>query len=183
MIKIAAISGSLRKDAYNSSLLRAALELKPEDMNIEILDISNVPAFNDDIRTSKVPESVEAISDKIAKADGLLIVTPEYNYSIPGILKNAIDWISKMPSAPFNGKPTAIMGASTGMLGTVRAQVHLRQVGLALNLNILNQPEVYVGLANEKFDSNGKLVDEKTGKKVNSLLVALGNCIRSKKYK
>lgn len=177
MIKITAISGSLRKDSYNSALLRAAMEVKPEEMEIEILDISKIPMFNDDERLIEIPESVNTISKKISSADGLLIVTPEYNYSIPGVLKNAIDWISKMPSAPFNGKPTAITGATPGMLGTVRAQVHLRQIAVALNLDILNKPEVYVGTAHEKFDAQGNLTDEKTKDVLRKLLVALSEKI------
>jgi chromate reductase, NAD(P)H dehydrogenase (quinone) len=179
MMKIVAISGSSRKDSYNSALIQAALELKPEDMDIEILDIGKIPFYNDDEKVKEIPESVRVISDKISSADGLLIATPEYNYSIPGILKNAIDWISKMPTQPFNEKPTAIMGASPGMLGTVRAQTHLRQISLALNLNIVNKPEVYVNIANEKFDSDGKLIYEKTREIIKKLLSALSNKINS----
>ncbi|MFA5403885.1 MAG: NADPH-dependent FMN reductase [Ignavibacteria bacterium] len=176
-IKIAAIAGSLRRDSYNNALIRAAIELKPENMEIEILDISGIPVYNDDERIKDIPESVKIISGKVSSADGLLIATPEYNYSIPGILKNAIDWVSKMPDAPFNEKATAIMGASPGMLGTVRAQMHLRQISIALNLNLLNKPEVYVTFANEKFDTNGKLIHEPTKDIIKKLLIALGDKI------
>jgi chromate reductase, NAD(P)H dehydrogenase (quinone) len=178
MIKIAAFSGSLRKDSYNSALLNAAVELKPENMKIEILDINDIPIFNDDERLRNIPESVKILSEKISSADGIIISTPEYNYSIPGVLKNTIDWVSKMPSGPFNEKPTAIMGASPGMLGTVRAQMHLRQISLALNLDVLNKPEVYVNLAKDKFDSNGKLLHEPTREKINMLLIALSERIK-----
>jgi chromate reductase, NAD(P)H dehydrogenase (quinone) len=177
-IKIVAFSGSLRKDSYNSALINAALELKPEDMDIEILDISGIPMFNDDERTKEIPESVKFFSEKISSADGLLITTPEYNYSIPGVLKNAIDWASKMSTQPFNEKPTAIMGASPGALGTVRAQMHLRQIAFAVNMHILNKPEVYVTFAKEKFDSEGKLIHEPTRVIIKKLLVALGERIK-----
>lgn len=178
-IKIAALSGSLRKGSYNSALIAAAQELKPEDTEIEILDISKVPLFNDDERVREIPESVKELSEKISSADGLLIATPEYNYSIPGILKNAIDWISKIPTQPFKAKPAAIMGATPGMLGTVRAQVHLRQISLALNLDVLNSPEVYVTLAKDKFDSSGRLVHEQTREIIRKLIAGLREKIES----
>jgi chromate reductase, NAD(P)H dehydrogenase (quinone) len=177
MKKIAAISGSLRKDSFNSALIRAAQELKPEDMDIEILDISGIPMFNDDDRLKNIPESVKIFSDKISSANGVLIVTPEYNYSIPGILKNAIDWVSKMSTQPFNKKPAATMGASTGMLGTVRAQLHLREILFTLNVNLVGSPEIYVGLAKDKFDTSGKLIHEPTREIVKKLLNALSNKI------
>jgi chromate reductase, NAD(P)H dehydrogenase (quinone) len=176
-IKIVAVSGSLRKDSYNTALIKAALELKPDDMDIEVLDISGIPMFNDDDRLKNIPESVKIISEIISSADGLLIATPEYNYSIPGILKNAIDWVSKMSTQPLNEKPTAIMGASPGALGTVRAQMHLRQIALAVNMHVLNKPEVYVTFANEKFDSKGKLIHEPTREIIKKLLGALGDRI------
>jgi len=172
-IKISAISGSLRKDSYNSALVKAAIELKPENMDIEILDIGEIPMFNDDVRIKSIPESVKIFSKKISSAGGVIIVTPEYNYSIPGVLKNAIDWISKMPGQPFDEKPVAIMGASPGMLGTIRAQLHLREILFCLNAKLLNKPEVYVNLAKEKFDSEGKLLHEPTKEIIRKLLGAL----------
>lgn len=177
-IKIAAISGSLRKDSYNGLLIKAAIELKPEDMDIEILDVGEIPMFNDDERIREIPENVKIFSEKISSADGLLIVTPEYNYSIPGVLKNAIDWVSKMPTQPFNEKPAAIMGASPGMLGTVRAQMHLRQISLALNMHLVNKPEVYVNLVNEKFNSKQNLIHEPTREIIKKLLIELNNRIK-----
>jgi chromate reductase, NAD(P)H dehydrogenase (quinone) len=172
-IKIVAISGSLRKYSYNSALVRAAIELKPEDMNIEILNIGEIPLFNDDERLKSIPESVKIFSEKISSADGVIIVTPEYNYSIPGVLKNAIDWVSKMPGQPFDRKPVATMGASPGMLGTIRAQLHLREILFSLNAKLLNKPEVYVNLAKEKFDSEGTLLHEPTKEIIKKLLINL----------
>ncbi len=173
MKKLLIISGSLRKDSFNSALARSSMELSPENTNIDILDLNQIPLFNEDERLKEIPESVKIFSEKISLADGILIITPEYNYSIPGVLKNAIDWVSKMPEQPFNKKPTAIMGATTGMLGTVRAQLHLREVLFALNANLINSPEVYINFVKDKFDSNGKLVDIKTKEKIKSLLLAL----------
>lgn len=180
-IKIAAISGSLRKNSYNSALIKAVTDLKPDNVEVDIIEIGEIPMFNDDVRQNNIPESVKKLSDKILSADGLLISTPEYNYSIPGVLKNAIDWLSKMPEQPFNEKPTAIIGATPGMLGTVRAQTHFRQIALALNLKVLNKPEIYVNNAVDKFDDIGNLTDEKTILLIKKLLSSLTDNIYNKK--
>src|SRR5579859_2585336 len=127
--KVLGIAGSLRKGSYNKLALRAAVELKPADMEIESFDIAPIPLYDEDLRERGFPPVVQDLREKIRSADALLIVTPEHNYSMPGVLKNAIDWASRPPQQPLNGKPAAIMGASTGRLGTARAQYHLRQIG------------------------------------------------------
>jgi chromate reductase len=147
-------------------------------MTLETFDLSPIPLYNDDVRAAGYPDSVRAFRDRIATADGLLIVTPEYNYSIPGVLKNALDWASRPPDPPLNGKPAAIMGASTGNFGTVRAQLHLRQVCVYTNMLPINKPEVLVARAQEKFDSRGRLTDDATRGFVRDLMTALGDWTR-----
>jgi chromate reductase len=172
-ISILGFAGSLRKDSYNKSLLRAAQEMVPEDATLEIFDLEKIPSFNQDLE-KQPPEKVKEFKTKIRAADAILIATPEYNYSIPGVLKNAIDNASRpYGDNAFDGKPVAIMGASIGMLGTARAQYHLRQSMVFLNMYPLNQPEVMVPFAQEKIDRNGKLTDQKTREKIKELLEAL----------
>jgi chromate reductase len=172
-VRIVGISGSLRKGSYNTSLLRAASELLPDGTALDVAEIGALPLFNDDVLQAGPPPEVLAFRAKIAAADAILIVSPEYNYSIPGPLKNAIDWGSRPPDQPFFDKALAIMGASPGVLGTARMQYHLRQVAVFLNLHLVNRPEVFVSKANEKFDAQGKLTDESTRKIVKDLLTAL----------
>ena len=174
-VHVLGFSGSLRKGSYNAALLAAAAELLPEGMTLETFDLSPIPLYNDDVRAAGYPDSVRAFRDRIAAADGLLIVTPEYNYSIPGVLKNALDWASRPPDPPLNGKPAAIMGASTGNFGTVRAQLHLRQVCVFTNMLPINKPEVLVARAQEKFDGQGRLTDETTRGFVRDLMTAFGD--------
>jgi len=172
-ISILAFGGSLRRGSYNTSLLRAAAEMVPPDAILEIFGIEGIPLFNQDLEKSP-PAVVKEFKAKIKAADAVLIVTPEYNYSIPGFLKNAIDSASRpYGDNAFDGKPVAFMGASIGMLGTARAQYHLRQSCVWLNMYPLNSPEVMVPFAQDKFDANGKLTDSKTREKVKELLVAL----------
>ena len=171
-IKILGISGSLRKGSYNSALLRAAKELTPADAEIEILDIGDLPLFNQDYET-KLPALVVAFKEKVALADAILFVSPEYNYSYSGVIKNAIDWGTRpWGQNSFAGKPAAVVGASGGMLGTARMQYHLRQVLQGAGMNTLLQPEIFVANAQTKFDENGNLTDEETKKAVVSLLTA-----------
>jgi chromate reductase, NAD(P)H dehydrogenase (quinone) len=176
-IKVLAFSGSLRKNSFNSGLLRAAEELKPGNMEIEIFDIGGIPLYSDDLKQEGIPDKVKLLAEKISSADGLLIAVPEYNYSISGVLKNAIDWVSRVTPQPFNEKPAAIMGASIGMLGTVRAQMHMRQTAIFLNMIVMNKPEVFVNFAKDKFDSDGNLTDEKTKEVIKKFLVALSSWI------
>jgi chromate reductase len=172
-MSILGFAGSLRKDSYNKALLRAALEMVPAGAALEIFDLEGIPPFNQDLE-NQPPEKVKEFKAKIRAADAILIATPEYNYSIPGILKNAIDNASRpYGDNAFDGKPAAIMGASIGMLGTARAQYHLRQSLVFLNMYPLNQPEVMVPLAYEKIDQNGRLIDQKTREKIKELLEAL----------
>jgi len=161
-INVLGFAGSLRKASFNRSLLHAAQPLMPEESTLEIFDLRGIPLFNQD-EEDPLPDAVAQFKAKIRAADGILIVTPEYNYSIPGVLKNAIDWASRpYGENAFSGKPCGIMGASPGMLGTARAQYHLRQSCVFLNLHVMNQPEVMVPSAQQKFDEAGNLTDEKT---------------------
>lgn len=172
-IRVLGFSGSLRKASHNTGALQAALELVPAEMELEIFNIAPIPLYNHDVSEQEgFPLAVEEFRQKIAAAAALLIVTPEYNYSIPGVLKNAIDWASRPPNQPFNGKPVAIMGAGAGF-GTARAQYHLRQVCFYLNMFPLNKPEVMIQRTWEKFDADGRLTDEETRKQIKALLEAL----------
>ena len=172
-MKVLGISGSLRKGSFNTAALRTAVELAPEGMEIEIADLSAIPLYDGDVETAGFPEAVVAFKAAIAEADALLIATPEYNYSISGVMKNAIDWASRPPDQPFDNKPIAIMGASAGRLGTARAQYHLRQVFVFLNGRILNRPEVMIGGAGQVFDGEGRLTDEVARELIGQQLVAL----------
>ncbi|MEM0287376.1 MAG: NAD(P)H-dependent oxidoreductase [Nitrososphaerota archaeon] len=158
-IKILGFAGSLRKDSYNRKLLNAAIELKPDNTVIEVFDLAGIPLYNQDEEYNPPPR-VREFKQKIRQSDALLIATPEYNYSVPGVLKNAIDWASRPYSDNvFEGKPVAIMSASIGMIGGARAQYHLRQSFVFLNMFPINRPEVIVTFAPKKFDENGKLID------------------------
>jgi chromate reductase, NAD(P)H dehydrogenase (quinone) len=172
-ISILGIAGSLRKDSFNKALLRVAAKLVPEDARLEVFDLDGIPPFNQDLE-SQPPDRVKEFKKKIKTADAILIVTPEYNYSIPGVLKNAIDSASRPHGDnAWNGKPVAVMGASIGMLGTARAQYHLRQIFVFLDMYPLNKPEVMVPFVEQKIDQNGRLTDDKTREKIRELLVAL----------
>ena len=172
-IKVLGICGSLRKGSFNAMALRAAQGLVPAGVTIETADIGALPLYNDDVRAAGYPPVVQSFREKIAAADALLFATPEYNYSISGVLKNAIDWGSRPPSQPFDGKPIAIMGASGGILGTARAQYHLRQMCVFLNMLPVNKPEVMIGHAQTRFDADGKLTDEATRGLIKQLLESL----------
>ncbi len=173
-INIFSFAGSLRTGSYNRALLKAAAELVPDDAKLEVFELDGIPPFNQDLEPSP-PEKVKEFKRKIKAADALLIVTPEYNYSVPGVLKNAIDWASRpYGDNSFEGKPVAIMSASTGMLGGARAQYHLRQSLVFLNMYPVNKPEVFVTFAPQKFDDQGKLSDQKTREIIKELL---GNLI------
>ena len=172
-IKILGISGSLRKKSYNKSLLSAAKEFLPEGMEMEIFDLIDIPLYNGDVEDAGIPESVKIFKEKIASSDGVLISTPEYNYSIPGVLKNAIDWASRPPAPPLYGKPVAIMGATPGMGGTMRGQMALRHVAVNTNMIMMNKPEILVSTAQNKFNADGKLTDEKTKESISKFLIEL----------
>jgi chromate reductase len=176
-VNVLGIGGSLRKNSYNRALLRAAKELAPEAMEIRIFDnatLAAIPLFNEDVRQQGDPEAVKIFKQEISRSDALLFAIPEYNYSISGVLKNAIDWASRPAnSSPLDGKPVALMGASTGMSGTIRAQMHFRQVCAFTNMFPLNKPLVTVANASVKFDPQGQLVDKDAREFVRQLTQAL----------
>lgn len=171
-VRILGMSGSLRRGSFNTATLHAARELSPAGMTIEVFDIAPIELYNDDVRQQGYPPPVAELRAKIKAADGVLIVTPEYNYSIPGVLKNAIDWASRPPEQPFDGKPIGLMGASGGGFGTARAQYHLRQVFVFLNGLVMNRPEVMIPAAQNKFDANGTLTDQQTRDFISAHLAA-----------
>jgi chromate reductase, NAD(P)H dehydrogenase (quinone) len=171
--KILAFAGSLRKESYNKALVRAAVELAPENVTIEVYDLEGIPPFNND-EVNNPPSKIVEFKEKIRNADALLIATPEYNYSIPGVLKNVIDWASRPPKGnPFEDKSVAIMSASTGRLGGARAQYHLRQTFVFLNIHPINRPEVMLSNAAENVDTNGRLTNEQTRILIKQLIEAL----------
>ena len=162
-VQIVAVAGSLREGSYNQALLRAAEKLAPVAMQILIHDLSEIPLFSEDIERNGVPLAVARLREAVAEADGFLVATPEYNHGVPGVMKNAFDWLSRPPGkSVLGGKPSAIMGASPGITGTARAQSQLRQSFVFTNTPVLPQPEVLVGRAHEKFDSDGRLTDDTT---------------------
>jgi len=164
------IAGSLRRDSFNRAALRAATQLVAEGATIDIFELDGLPGFNED-QERNPPAKVVELKRRIREADAILFVTPEYNYSIPGVLKNAIDWASRpYGDSAWNGKPAAIMGASVGAIGTARAQYHLRQMMVFLNMFPINQPEVMIGNASTRFDAQGNLTDDTTKKLISQLL-------------
>jgi chromate reductase len=177
-ITVLGICGSLRKGSYNMAALRTAIELKPPTMTIEIADISQFPLYNEDVRAQGFPPPVETFRQQIRAADALLFACPEYNYSMSGVLKNAIDWASRPPDQPFAGKPAAIIGAAAGMAGSARAQYDLRRSFVFLDINPINKPEVLIGQAQTKFDANGRLMDEAARGFIRDMLVALESWTR-----
>jgi chromate reductase len=177
-LHILGISGSLRKNSFNAGALRAASQLLPAGVTMDIFDLTPIPIYNEDVRAEGFPAPVQQFREKIAASDALLIATPEYNFSIPGPLKNAIDWASRPPNQPFDGKPVAIMGASPGAVGTARVQHHLRQVFVYLNGHMLNKPEVMIASANAKFDQQGNLTDDATKEHIQKMLAALADWTR-----
>jgi chromate reductase, NAD(P)H dehydrogenase (quinone) len=160
---VVGFAGSLRRASFNRALLRAATELAPPALLIVIHELDEIPLYNGDVEAAGAPSSVVQLRDAIRQADGLLIATPEYNHGVPGVLKNAIEWLSRPPSeSSLNGKVAAVMGASPGMTGTARGQSQLRQAFEFTNTYALLQPEVLVGRAHEKFDADGRLVHQAT---------------------
>ncbi|MDE2021426.1 MAG: NAD(P)H-dependent oxidoreductase [Patescibacteria group bacterium] len=161
-MKIVALSGSLRKDSYNTMLVRALQSLAPADMEIELTGIGGLPLYNGDLEAA-YPEAAQILKNSMNSADGIIIATPEYNRSIPGVLKNAIDWVTRpYPDNVFAGKPVLVAGVSSGKIGTAVAQSHLRQIMLYLDADIIGQPEIYLGPAKEFFDTAGNLTNDST---------------------
>ncbi len=155
-------SGSLRRQSLNSALLQAFATEAGDTITTEIADYTDIPHYNGDTDKAGAPSTVTALVDQVRRADAVLFAVPEYNYSFPGVLKNAIDWISRADDQPFKGKSVGIVGASMGNLGTARAQYHLRQVFVFLDARVMNRPEVFVGAAHTKFDAGGQLTDTPT---------------------
>jgi len=178
-MNILGVSGSLRKGSFNTALLRAASEYLPAGATLEIQSLGGVPLYNFDVEQAGTPETVDDLRKRIRASDGLLIATPEYNYSIPGVLKNALDWASRPPKdSPLTRKPIAIMGAG-GMMGTVRAQSHLRQILLCQDSRVMAKPELFVSRGQGKFDETGRLVEEATRQKLEKFLKAFAVWIKT----
>jgi len=172
-LRILGIAGSLRRESYNGFALREATKLVPEGALLETFELDGIPPFNQD-EDQTPPAKVAELKRRVLEADAILFVTPEYNYSIPGVLKNGIDWASRpYGDNAWNGKPAAIMGASIGTLGMARAQYHLRQILVFLNMFPINQPEVMIGNAPAHFDKEGNLTDEATRDHIRMLLQSL----------
>ena len=172
-VRIVGIAGSLRRESYNRAALREATKLLPENATIDTFELDGIPGFNQD-EEQNPPAKVVELKKRVRESDAVLIVTPEYNYSIPGVLKNAIDWASRpYGDSAWDGKPVAIMGASIGASGTARAQYHLRQSFVFLNMYPINKPEVMIGNASQRFDAGGNLIDETTKTRIRQLLKSL----------
>lgn len=177
-VRILGILGSLRKASFNRSALRAAQQLVPSGVQLDIAELHDIPSFNQDDEASPPPAVVQ-LKERIKACDAVLFVTPEYNYSVPGVLKNAIDWASRpYGQSAWKGKPAAIMGASVGAIGTARAQYHLRQSLVFLDMPVVNQPEVMIGPASKRFDQQGELTDETSRQLIAQLLEALTSLTR-----
>jgi chromate reductase len=172
-------AGSLRRKSYNKLLLRAASKLLPESTQLDLFDLEGIPLYNQDMEVLGIPRIVKRFKEKIEAADAVLIATPEYNHSYPGVLKNAIDWASR-PNGhdSFDGKPVAVMSAATGMFGGVAAQDQLKQVLLALNMRLVTQPAVIVTFAQHKFDPDNELTDPDAKQFMKQLLANLVDLTR-----
>ncbi len=179
-VKILGIAGSLRAKSYNRALLRAAQELAPSDLGIEVFDeVGTLPLFNQDLETEGDPEPVARLKEAIRRNQGLLISTPEYNLSVPGVVKNLVDWASRPArESPLDGTPVGLMGATPGSTGTARAQSVLRQSFVFTNSPVLAQPEVLVGRARDRFDDEGRLTDDRTRDHLSRFLKALRDWVR-----
>jgi len=178
--QLVGISGSLRKGSFNTMLLKAASEVLPFNVSMEIISIEDIPLYNADLdmpAAKQRPETVEHFRKILTDADGILISSPEYNYSIPGGLKNAIDWASRGEDSPLLRKPIAVIGATPGLWGTTRMQIAFHNVFLFLDMKPVYKPEVLVAQAEKKFDKNGNLIDEMAKKLLKQKLEALKEMI------
>src|SRR5437762_3060715 len=179
-IKLAAFCGSLRQGSFNKMALHAFIERVPAGTTVETIEIGDWPLYDADVQAKGFPDKVLAAQQKILAADGIVFASPEYNYSISGVLKNAIDWLSRVTPQPFIGKPMAVFGASGGPLGTARAQYHLRQMMVFLDGRFVNKPEVMIGAAQTKF-VDGKFTDEAGAKLLADLGASLALAVRQAK--
>ncbi len=180
-LKIIGMSGSLRKGSYNTGALRYVEQAMSKDVVYKTLDISDLPFYNQDFDTSGYPDVALAFKEELRDADAVLLATPEYNYSIPPVLKNALDWASRGDEKPLVGKLAALLSVTIGPLGGARVQYHLRQTLLALDMKVLNRPELFIADAAEKFDEDGNMQDEKTKKYTKRLIDALVEEIKKSK--
>lgn len=170
-VRLLAISGSLRRESFNTRLLRyAQTHLLPTGAEMELVTLHDIPPYDDDIYRQGFPPAVAALREKIRSAEAVVISTPEYNYSIPGVLKNAIDWCSRAPEQPWRGKPVALMSATGGFAGGPRAQFATRLVLAAVQAVAFAGDEVFIGSASDKFDAEGQLTDPRALKGVAALL-------------
>ena len=170
--RVLGLCGSLRAQSFNMAALRAAAELMPVGVSLQIATLHGIPVYNGDDQSQGWPPAVQVLADAIRTSDGVLIASPEYNFSIPGGLKKALDWLSRLPDQPIKGMPVAILGAATGPVGTARMQYDLRKVLLYLNALVLAKPEVFCGMAQTKFDAAGKCTDDVTRKFATDLMAA-----------
>lgn len=159
-IELLGISGSLRKLSYNSGALRALTSNLPEGLRFKIADISALPFYNSDVEQVGFPDAVKAFRAEVAAVDALIFAVPEYNFSLPGVLKNALEWLSRPPDPPTAGKPCAIFGASVSPLGAARGQFHFRHVAVSLDMIVVNAPHVDITNAKTKFDVQSRLTDQ-----------------------
>lgn len=181
-VRILGIAGSLRKASYNRGALSAAQQLCPEGAKLEVFELDGIPAFNQD-EEKQPPQKVVDLKKRIRAADAILFVTPEYNYGLPGVLKNAIDWASRpYGDNAWDGKPVAIMSAAMSMGGGIRAQYQLRQCFVFLNMEAVVQPEVAINNVGERFDDQGNLKDETSKKLIRQLLQNLMQKVRVSKH-
>ena len=176
-LKVLGISGSLRKASKNTALLHSAQELAPDDMTIDIFDLIGIPFYNQDIEDKGLPDSVSQMVEAMNSSDAFLFACPEYNFSIPPVLKNAIDWASRQDPSPIAEKPVAIMGVGGGA-GSGRAQQHLRQVFAFTNTHAMNKPEVCIRIRDTEFDANNRPVDQHVLDSVTLLLENLSDWTR-----
>lgn len=178
-MNILAFAGSLRKQSFNKSLLRAAKEIAPEEMNLEIFDLEGIPLFNADLEAEGDPDSVTRFKEAIRGADGILVASPEYNHGMTGVTKNAIDWASRpAKDAPIAGKPVGVLGASPGATGTARSQDQLRQSLKSVKAHCMASPEILLFRAREKFDQEGNLTDDSTRKFLEKYVQAFADWVR-----
>jgi chromate reductase len=182
VLRVVGIAGSLRRASFNRALLSAAQELAPPNLLIEVRELHDVPLFNEDLDFDRTPAPVEELRRAVRAADGVLLVTPEYNHGVPGVLKNAVDWLSQpLRQSALEGKPAALMGASTALTGTARSQSQLRQAFVLTDSPVMQQPEVLIARAQEKFDSQGRLVDESTRRFLTGFLIRLAEWLARQK--
>jgi chromate reductase len=177
-LRVAGIAGSLRRASFNRGLLRAAIELAPVGMTIDPLEIRELPLYDADLDVDGGPEVVRAFKAAILAADGVFIATPEYNYSMPGVLKNALDWASRAPERALQDKPVAIVGATPGRWGTVRSQLALRQMLMFPACRVMAAPLMTIAGAREHFDGDGNLTDAETRAQLGAVLDAFAIWIR-----